>query len=168
MAGFRGSIYYAPDGETGMEHRGGCHCGNLRLTLRLSEPPEAVRLRACQCSFCRAHATRTTSDPNGAVEVWAEDWSLVEPYRFGTGTAEFLICRQCGVYIGAFCETESGARAVINTNALDDGPGSREIPTPYDHEDESVAERLARRAANWTPAVLHQSRIVAAPPAGVL
>ncbi len=151
-----------------MEHWGGCHCGNLRLTLRLSEPPEAVRLRSCQCSFCRAHATRTTSDPNGAVEVWAENWSLVESYRFGTGTADFLICRRCGVYIGAFCETEGGARAVINTNALDDRARFAGEPTPYDHEGEGLSERLARRAANWTPAVLHRPRTVAAPPAGVL
>jgi hypothetical protein len=36
------------------EHRGGCHCGNLRLSLRLSQPPEDTPLRACGCSFCRA------------------------------------------------------------------------------------------------------------------
>jgi hypothetical protein len=151
-----------------MQHRGGCHCGNLRLILRLSEPPEAVRLRACQCSFCRAHATRTASDPNGAVEVWADDWSLVEPYRFGTGTAEFLICRRCGVYIGAFCETPAGSRAVINTNALDERARFTGEPTPHDREGETLADRLARRAASWTPAVLHRPRTVAAPPAGVL
>jgi hypothetical protein len=151
-----------------MEHRGGCHCGNLRLTLRLTEPPEAVRVRACQCSFCRAHATRTTSDPNGAVEIWAEDWSLVEPYRFGTGTAEFLICRRCGVYIGAFCETPAGMRAVINTNTLDDRARFAGVPAPYDHEGEALADRLARRAANWTPARIRRPRAVAMPPAGVL
>jgi hypothetical protein len=151
-----------------MEHRGGCHCGNLRLRLLLSASPEAVGVRACQCSFCRAHATRTTSDPNGAVEVWAEDWSLVEPYRFGTGTAEFLICRRCGVYIGAFCETPAGPRAVINTNALDDRARFSGEPDPRDHEGEALADRLARRAANWTPARLHRPRAVAGPPAGVL
>jgi hypothetical protein len=151
-----------------MEHRGGCHCGNLRLMLRLTEPPEAVRLRACQCSFCRAHATRTASDPNGMVEVWAEDWSLVEPYRFGTGAAEFLICRRCGVYIGAFCDTAAGTRAVVNTNALGDRARFIGEPTAYDHDGEELPDRLARRAANWTPAVIHRPRAVAQPPAGVL
>ena len=76
------------------EHRGGCHCGNLRLSLRLSQAPADTRLRACGCSFCRAHNTRTTSDPNGSVDIHAADWSIVERYRFGTGTAEFLICRR--------------------------------------------------------------------------
>jgi hypothetical protein len=52
-----------------MEHRGGCHCGNLRLNLRLSQAPEHTRLRACGCSFCRAHSARTTSEPKGSVEI---------------------------------------------------------------------------------------------------
>src|SRR3954453_269784 len=151
-----------------MEHRGGCHCGNLRLKLLLSASPEAVGVRACQCSFCRAHATRTASDPNGAVEVWAEDWSEVSPYRFGTGTAEFLICRRCGVYIGASCDPASGLRAVINTNALADRARFAGAPLPHDRDGETLADRLARRAATWTPAVLHRPRAVAASPAGVL
>jgi hypothetical protein len=64
------------------ERCGGCHCGNLALNLSLLQEPEDAPLRACGCSFCRAHYTRTTSDPDGLVEIWAEDWSLVEPYRF--------------------------------------------------------------------------------------
>src|SRR5258706_3467522 len=35
-----------------------------------------MRLRACGCSFCLAHNTRTTSDPDGSVEIW---WSFVAP-----------------------------------------------------------------------------------------
>ena len=96
------------------EHRGGCHCGNLHLSLHLSQAPAETRLRACSYSFCRAHNTRTTSDPDGWVHIYAADWSVVERYRFGTGTAEFLICKRCGVYIGAIGETASGTRAVTN------------------------------------------------------
>jgi hypothetical protein len=55
------------------EHRGGCHCGNLRLHLRLPGASHDARLRACGSSFCRAHNTRTTSDPSGWVEIWAGD-----------------------------------------------------------------------------------------------
>ena len=134
------------------EHRGGCHCGNLALRLHLSQAPEDTPLHACGCSFCRAHNTRTTSDPQGSVEIWAEDWSLVEPYRFGSGTAEFLICRRCGVYLGAVCETMAGTRAVINTNCLDDRAAFIRQPAAIDHESEGTEERLARRGANWTPA----------------
>ena len=49
-------------GSDGMIHRGGCHCGNLHVSLRLTQAPEEVRLRACGSSFCRAHNTRTASD----------------------------------------------------------------------------------------------------------
>jgi hypothetical protein len=138
------------------EHRGGCHCGNLALCLRLSQAPEDTPLRACGCSFCRAHNTRTASDAHGSVEIWAEDWSLVEPYRFGSGTAEFLICRRCGVYVGAVCVTTVGARAVINTNCLEDRATFIRQPAPVDHDGEATQDRLARRAANWTPANIHR------------
>jgi hypothetical protein len=138
------------------EHHGGCHCGNLRVHLVLSQPPEAVRVRSCQCSFCRAHATRTTSDPHGSAEISAGDWSLVEPYRFGTATCEFLICRRCGVYIGAVQETTAGWRAVINTNCLDDRATFAAIPVAVDHDGETTDDRISRRAANWTPAIIHR------------
>ena len=138
------------------EHRGGCHCGNLRLTLRLSQAPADTRVRACGCSFCRAHNTRTTSDPNGSVDIDAADWSLVEPYRFGTRTAEFLICKRCGVYIGAIGETSAGTRAVINTNCLDNRAAFTQRIDPVDHDGEATGDWLARRAANWMPATIHR------------
>jgi hypothetical protein len=137
-------------------HRGGCHCGNLRVSLRLTKPPDEVRLRACGRSFCRAHNTRTTSDPDGAADIWADDWSLVQFYRFGTGTAEFVICRRCGIYIGAVGDTASGTRAVINTTCLDDRALFTREPAPTDHDGEATEDRLARRAANWTPATIHR------------
>jgi hypothetical protein len=138
------------------KHRGGCHCGSLKLSLRLSQLPQDTRLRACGCSFCRAHNTRTASDPHGSVEIWAEDWSLVQHYRFGSGTAEFLICRRCGVYIGAVCETAVGLRAVVNTNCLTDRAAFTRAPISVDHDDEATEDRLARRAGNWTPASIRR------------
>jgi|ERR1700722_13733562 hypothetical protein len=139
-----------------MEHEGGCHCGNLRLRLRLTRQPEENATRSCACSFCRAHATRTVSDPQGHVEIRSRDWSLVERYRFSTGTADFLLCKTCGVYIGAVCETGQGTRAVTNVNSLADRAAFAPASSFPDHDDEPVEARVARRAANWTPAVLHE------------
>src|SRR4051812_18450921 len=93
-----------------MEHLGGCHCGTLRVQLRLTKPPAEMPIRSCACSFCRAHGTRTVSDPAGQADVWASDWSLVERYRFGSLTADYLLCRRCGVYVGAVCDTPAGRR----------------------------------------------------------
>ena len=138
------------------EHHGGCHCCNLEVLLRLSQPPGHTPLRACSCSFCRAHNTRTTSDPHGLAEIWASDWSLVQFYRFSSSTAKFLICRNCGVYIGAICDTAAGIRAVININCLADRAAFARQPVSVDHDQETTEDRLARRAADWTPATLHR------------
>src|SRR5499427_6861889 len=101
-----------------MDHKGGCHCGNMRVRLQLSRRPHEVALRSCACSFCRMHATRTVADHAGLFEVWADDWSLVEPYRFGSRTEDYLVCRRCGAYVGAVSETAAGWRAVVNVNCL--------------------------------------------------
>ena len=104
---------------------------------------------------------RTTSDPNGSVNIHAADRSLVQRYRFATGTAEFLICKRCGVYIGAIGETTSGTRAVINTNCLDDRAAFSQQPNHVDHDGEAIGDRLARRATNWTPATIHWNNVKA-------
>ena len=89
-----------------MDHTGGCHCGNIHVALRLSKPPKQNPVRTCTCSFCRSHDPRMISDPAGLLEISADDWSLVELYRFGTRTADFLICRRCGVFIAAISDLE--------------------------------------------------------------
>ncbi|HEX4171256.1 MAG TPA: hypothetical protein VHY82_02115 [Acetobacteraceae bacterium] len=134
-----------------MLHSGGCHCGNIRLQLHLSSAPEQMPLRSCSCSFCRAHGTRTLSDRNGMADISVADWSLVERYRFGSRTADYMVCRRCGVYVGAVCETSSGWRAVINTNCLNDREAFTQAPAAPDYEGESTAARLDRRATNWMP-----------------
>jgi len=135
---------------------GGCHCGNLRVRLRLSTPPADSPLRACGCAFCRAHATRTVADPDGLVEIGAGTWDLVEPYRFGSRTADYLLCRRCGVYVAAVCETATGLRAVLNVNCLDDRASFTRPPSPTDYEGENTQARLARRAERWMPAAIQR------------
>jgi len=140
-----------------MDHSGGCHCGNITVSLRLSVPPDQAPLRSCACGFCRAHGTRTVSDRDGLFELRASDWSLVERYRFGSRTADYMICRRCGVYVAAVCETHTGLRAVVNTNCLDDRTAFTRAPAAPDYDGESTAARLDRRATNWMPAVLHDA-----------
>ncbi|MGQ0676254.1 MAG: GFA family protein [Rhodospirillales bacterium] len=135
-----------------MRHVGGCHCGNISVSLSLSKPPAASALRACQCAFCRAHATRTVADPQGSFAVSAKDWGLVEKYRFDTRTADYLVCRRCGVYVAALCQTPQGLRAVVNVNALDDRALFTQAPQAHDYGGETPDARLARRARTWMPA----------------
>ena len=135
-----------------MFHTGGCHCGNINVHLHLSRTPKAMPLRSCSCSFCRAHGTRTLSDRDGSVEFIAADWSLTERYRFGSRTADYLLCRRCGVYVGAVCETNSGLRAVVNVNCLNDRAAFTQTPAAPDYDGEASDARLGRRASNWMAA----------------
>jgi hypothetical protein len=138
-----------------MLYEGGCHCGVMRVSVRLTKPAADMRVRSCACSFCRSHGTRTVSDPDGLAEIWATDWSCVRRYRFGSKTADYLICGSCGVYIGASCETAHGCRAVINTRCLNDRTAFARTAEHPDYEGETREARLARRAVNWMPLTLH-------------
>jgi hypothetical protein len=140
-----------------MEHQGGCHCGNLRIQVRLTKPPADMLVRSCACSFCRSHGTRTVSDPQGQADLWATDWSLLEKYRFGSRTADYLLCRRCGVYLGAICDTPAGRRSVINTLCLHERAAFDQDPARPDYDGEAVEARMARREVNWMPLVLHDS-----------
>jgi hypothetical protein len=96
------------------------------------------------------------SDPDGLFEVWADDWSLVENYRFGTCTCDFLICRHCGVFIAAVSEMTAGTRAVVNANCLNDRDRFTSMPKVHDFEGETIETRSSRRMANWMPALIRR------------
>jgi hypothetical protein len=132
--------------------RGGCHCGALEIALALSRPPEETTVRACACSFCRAHDARTATDPAGLVVLRARDPAVVARYRFGLGTADFLVCRRCGVYVAAIIDADEGPRATVNVNALADAARFTREAASVDYGGETAEARRGRRAAAWTPA----------------
>jgi hypothetical protein len=96
------------------------------------------------------------SDNEGSFEVWADDWSLVENYRFGTRTCDFLICRRCGVFIAAVSDMTTGARAVVNVNCLSDRGRFTSVANVHDFDGETIETRFSRRAANWMPAIIRR------------
>ena len=81
---------------------GQCHCGNLSFRLETAGP---LQPRACQCRFCRSHRAVCASDPAGHAIIKILDESLLSRYRFAQRTADCLICRRCGVYLGAVLYT---------------------------------------------------------------
>jgi hypothetical protein len=44
---------------------------------------------------------------------------------------------------------------VTNTNCLEDRAAFTGTPAPTDHNNETVDSRVARRAAHWTPTIIH-------------
>ena len=134
---------------------GSCHCGAIGFTYRTNREPSSWTVRACQCSFCRAHHVRTTSDPEGSIELAISKSDHLSRYRFGERTADFLVCAQCGVYIGAVIETASGSYGIINLNALRPIPPELPEPVAMEYGAESKEQRIERRTQVWTPVAPH-------------
>ncbi len=72
---------------------GGCHCGAVRFAVALSEP---VTLLDCNCSMCSktGYLHLIVDKPDFVLERGAE---ALGDYRFGSGTAQHLFCRTCGI-----------------------------------------------------------------------
>lgn len=131
-------------------HGGGCHCGNIRLRFSTELDPSKIEVRACQCSFCTRHGSRAVADPDGRLVISVKDVRRLKKYRFGLGTADYLICGECGVYTAAIAG-EDDARAIVIINALDDQRSFSQEPIPVDYDAESKAQRQARRRLRWMP-----------------
>lgn len=132
---------------------GSCHCGNISFDLTWEASPAAIPARACSCSFCVKHGGVWTSNPNGALSVKIKDRSLVSEYVFGTQTAVFHTCRQCGVVPLVTCDIAGRVYAVVSVNAFNNVDPSLLQRAPVSFEDESTESRLARRVKNWVPDV---------------
>lgn len=132
-------------------HEGGCHCGNIRLTFRTATAPSETELRACQCSFCRKHNSLAASDPNGMLTLRVKNETLLSRYAFGLRTAEYLVCRDCGVYVAAVTTDPVERRAIVIVNALDEREQFTQEPRPTVYDAETRDERIARRQARWMP-----------------
>jgi len=134
--------------------RGSCHCGALRIELETARAPEELSLRECQCTFCRKHGSRNTSDPDGRTRIVAERGALVR-YRFGLRTADFFVCARCGIYVACVLDD---AFSSINTRVLDEADAARLSQTaqPMDFGGEDVAGRVDRRRQKWTPTTVEE------------
>jgi hypothetical protein len=99
-----------------MEITGGCHCGAVRFRARLPEPP--VPALDCNCSVCQRGGFIHVMVPHEDFELKRGREALTS-YRFGTGAAEHLFCRRCGVK--SFYQPRSHPEAwSLNARCFDD------------------------------------------------
>jgi hypothetical protein len=137
-------------------HIGGCHCGNIRLGFSTELDPSQIEVRACQCSFCVRHGSHAAADPAGRLIISVKDEAQLRRYRFGLKTADYLICRECGVYVAAITGEDDAiarddARAIVIINALDDRERFNQEPVRVDFDAENRVQRQARRRTRWMP-----------------
>ena len=134
------------------EYRGSCHCGAISVVLSLPRPASEMRVRACQCGFCRPRGTRTVADSAGSVVISAASPEQLRRYRFGLKTADYLLCAICGSYIGAVQEEPERLISVINVGGI---PEFRDVTAdPVSYDGEAAEARLARRRTYWMPAAI--------------
>lgn len=133
-----------------MRYSGQCHCGKLKAFFETAKEPAALGVRLCQCDFCRRVGAANVSDPEGEVVIDAASEDVVR-YRFGLRTADFLLCRHCGVYVAAV--TGQGDRIVstLNVGGLRMKAFQNVAEAPMEYGAETAGERIARRFQKWTP-----------------
>ncbi len=135
------------------DYFGSCHCGAIGFTFRTAIKPPDWSIRACQCSFCRAHDAQSTSDPAGQISFIASRLESLQKYRFGLHTADFLLCRECGVYIGAVIASTGNAFGIVNVRALKETPDDLANIAAISYDTEDVDSRVSRREERWTPVI---------------
>ncbi|MGO9452677.1 MAG: aldehyde-activating protein [Candidatus Binataceae bacterium] len=137
-----------------LKFSGSCHCGNIAVSFVTSIPLAKLKLRSDSCSFCTKHRARNATDPHGHLTITVHTRRDLRRYRFDLRTADFLLCKQCGVYVAAIMNFEGSSYATLNTNTLDARDRLKQESVPVDYIGETAAARRTRRAANWTLATL--------------
>lgn len=97
---------------------GGCHCGAVRFEADVARH---VRLLACNCSMCAKTGFLHLIVPHSRFRLISGAQDLAS-YRFGTGAAEHLFCRTCG--IRSYYQPRSHPAAwSVDFRCLDEGHG---------------------------------------------
>jgi hypothetical protein len=131
-------------------YEGACHCGSVMVWFETSQAADDIQVRADQCGFCRRQGAKSISDPKGWLEFRAAPGSL-RRYQFGLKSADFLICGECGTYMGAVTSIGSHTLGVLNVVGADIRTFAHRDADPVDYDDEDLAQRNARRLERWTP-----------------
>lgn len=133
---------------------GSCHCGNLQFTFDWPDRASEIPVRACGCGLCTKHKAVWTSHPRGRFSLAIADEDQLNRYRFGTKTADFHVCRACGVMPITTCVIASTRYALVNIHTFNGVDQARLVHRATDWEGETIESRLARRQRTWTPEAL--------------
>jgi hypothetical protein len=72
---------------------GGCHCGRVKIKVKV---PLEVQVRRCNCSICQMSGYLHHFVDKSDMKILQGEEDLSE-YRFNTGVARHLFCRNCGI-----------------------------------------------------------------------
>jgi hypothetical protein len=120
-------------------HRGGCHCGAIAFEV---QAPAQFRVSECNCSICRMSGFLHLIVPRSRFQLLRGEADLSD-YRFNTGTARHLFCRQCGVK--SFYVPRSNPDGYsVNVRCLEPATIQSVTIEPFDDSDRESAEARIR------------------------
>ena len=106
---------------------GGCHCGAVRFEI---DTKPMVELLECNCSICSATAHQHLFIPHQNFRLLSGEDALTS-YRFGSGEAEHLFCKICGIKSYYQPKSHPGDYSV-NCRCLDEGVDLNPVFMPFD------------------------------------
>jgi hypothetical protein len=131
---------------------GSCHCGNILVQLHLARAAGEYHPRACDCEFCSKHGAAYVSDPHGTLTIRLKDEHSLARYRQGNALADLLLCRRCGVLIGALYDSGAGLYGAVNARVIDAGTtfAAQQVVSPQTLDGAAKAKRWREL---WFPSV---------------
>jgi hypothetical protein len=122
-----------------MKLSGACHCRAVRFEFSIeTATPEMVD---CNCSICAASAYLHLFIPHRDFTLLAGQGALTS-YTFGSGQADHLFCKICGVK--SFYQPRSHPHAwSVNYRCLDDATPLKPTIRPFDGQNWEKAPPLA-------------------------
>jgi len=124
-------------------HRGGCHCGRVRFEV---DAPARPPVQECNCSICRMTGFVHLIVPAARFRLLEGEDALTE-YRFNTGTARHLFCKQCGVK--SFYVPRSHPHGYsVNLRCIDEGTLQGFELSLFDDTDRDAATAAIRHLAD--------------------
>lgn len=107
-------------------HTGGCHCGKVRFEV---DAPAELTVSQCNCSVCSKSGYLGLIVRKSCFRLLRGE-DVLSAYRFNTGVAEHLFCRECG--IKSFYVPRSHPDGYnVNARCLDPGTVERMTIKPF-------------------------------------
>jgi hypothetical protein len=96
----------------------------------------------------------TVCDPAGTAVFTETRHDHLQRYRFGLATADYLLCRNCGCYMGCVIFDGDDGYAIVNLRNLENRALFTSPPLQPNYDNETRQDRITRRLKVWTPAII--------------
>ncbi|KIW99923.1 uncharacterized protein Z518_10851 [Rhinocladiella mackenziei CBS 650.93] len=89
----------SPTKPKSQTYEGGCHCGKVKFTVKLSPPVEDGPVTSCNCSICHINGYLMVYPLESNI-TWISGFNDLTTYTFGKERIAHSFCSICGTSIG--------------------------------------------------------------------